>query len=142
MILTVTGGTKIQRQLVEEIANFVHAKLMPRQHNIEVNVELVRNLNEKEGAFGWCTDEGDKEYTVTIDSSSQISAMLQTVAHEMVHVKQYARNELKQLARQPMYRWKNEYLPLETPYYDQPWEKEAYELEEELYKEWSNTRNG
>ena len=132
--VNVTGGNKIKRELVEELARFVHAKLMPRKA-VEVNIDI----GDYE-VFGLCGQIDDYEYEIELKDTS-VTQMLITLAHEMVHVKQYARNELKQLVRQPMYRWKKEYLPLDTPYFDQPWEKEAYDLEEKLYDEWSNTRN-
>lgn len=137
MELTVIGSTKKVRAEVEAIAYFVHQKLMPRQRNIEVTIELVRNLSEKEGALGWCMDEGDKEYTVTVDSSLDLPTLLQTVAHEMVHVKQYARGEHAQLAR-GVFRWKRRYYSLDTDYDKQPWEKEAYKLEGPLFEEFTS----
>jgi len=132
--LNVIGGNKKKRELVEELATFVHAKLMPRKY-VEVNIEI----GDFE-TYGLCGQIDEVEYDIELKDTN-VTQMLITLAHEMVHVKQYARNELKQLVRQPMYRWKKEYLPLDTPYADQPWEKEAYALEQELYDEWSNTRN-
>lgn len=132
--VNVIGGNKIKRERVEELARFVHAKLMPRKA-VEVNIEIGDF-----DTFGLCGQIDDYEYEIELKDTN-ITQMLITLAHEMVHVKQYARNELRQLVRQPMYRWKKEYLPLDTPYFDQPWEKEAYALEEQLYNEWSATRN-
>ena len=37
--VNVTGGNKIKRELVEELARFVHAKLMPRKA-VEVNIDI------------------------------------------------------------------------------------------------------
>ena len=139
MELIITGSTKKVREAVADVAYFVHKKLMPRQKNITVTIELKRNLAEKEGAFGWCMDEGDKEYTVTVDSSQDLPTLLQTVCHEMVHVKQYARGEHTQLAR-GVFRWKRRYYSLDTEYDKQPWEKEAFKLEGPLFEEYVNSK--
>jgi len=132
--LNVTGGNKLKRELVTELATFVHNKLMPRK-SVEVNIDI----GDYE-MFGLCGQIDDYEYEIELKDTDVVQ-MLITLAHEMVHVKQYARGELKQLVRQPLYRWKKEYLPLDTPYLEQPWEKEAYALEETLYDEFSASRN-
>jgi hypothetical protein len=57
-----------------------------------------------------------------------------TIAHELVHVKQYIRGELNAC----MSRWKGQKIPygprgaLKIPYRRQPWEVEAFEKEVEL----------
>ena len=42
----------------------------------------------------------------------------------MVHVKQYARNEMNDGIIKGRARWKNRYIPEDTNYWDLPWEKE------------------
>ena len=72
--------------------------------------------------------------------------MFKTLAHEMVHLKQYAKNELgKEFSLTTkggvkiMTRWKNELWKAKTkecPYWDSPWEIEAYGREVGLYRRW------
>ena len=50
----------------------------------------------------------------------------------MVHVKQYVRKEL--FSEVNFYKTREEYLNL-------PWEVEAYEKQEILYKKWLSTQN-
>ena len=58
----------------------------------------------------------------------EYSDMMKTLAHEMVHAKQYLRGELNGYSNS----WKGKRL--KTYEYDnQPWEKEAYKLEDKLY---------
>ena len=52
---------------------------------------------------------------------------MQTLAHEMVHAKQFLRKELDGNL------WKKRNYD-NVKYDDQPWEKEANRLEERLYK--------
>jgi hypothetical protein len=55
--------------------------------------------------------------------------MMQTLAHEMVHAKQYIRGELNGYNQS----WKGR-KPRNYKYENAPWEKEAYGREEELYQ--------
>jgi hypothetical protein len=59
---------------------------------------------------------------------------LETVAHEMVHVKQYARRELH-----PVYNmWCGKtYNPEKVSYWDLPWEIEAHGREVGLFIRWT-----
>jgi hypothetical protein len=52
---------------------------------------------------------------------------IKSICHEMVHIKQFIREEFVE-----------EVMDYETiaEYFNQPSEKEAYRMEEELYKEW------
>lgn len=54
--------------------------------------------------------------------------MMQTLAHEMVHAKQYLRGELNGWNQS----WKGK-KPRNYSYENAPWEKEAYAREEDLY---------
>lgn len=53
---------------------------------------------------------------------------LQILAHEMVHIKQYLRNEICD----NLDRWKTKRFKEEMDYLDQPWEKEAWRLQTKL----------
>ena len=58
--------------------------------------------------------------------------ILRTIAHEMVHLKQYCRRELNE----EMNRWMGKKVnPDEIPYLDRPWEIEAHKVGDNLYEE-------
>ena len=60
---------------------------------------------------------------------------LKTLAHELVHVRQYVRNELND----EMNTWKGRKIDSDSiPYDDQPWEVEANELGRLLYEQYTN----
>ena len=63
-----------------------------------------------------------------LDSSDKPDVILQNFAHEMVHVKQWARGELKDVMRgYSLCKWKGELVDTEkVEYYDTPWEIEAF----------------
>ena len=63
--------------------------------------------------------------------------MIQNLAHEMVHAKQYLKKELNMENR----KWKGRvYKSKENDPWDMklPWEKEAYKVEKVLYKNYIN----
>jgi len=80
-----------------------------------------------------------REFEIKLFQSKQRSKNIETLAHEMVHVKQFARGELRSAGMHPCsFRWMGEkYNTLD--YADDlslPWEVEAYSLEKELKTEY------
>ena len=57
----------------------------------------------------------------------------------MVHVKQYARNEMTDNAIKGVYRWRNRYIKENTSYSKLPWEREAYRKQRTLSKSYYNS---
>jgi hypothetical protein len=56
---------------------------------------------------------------------------METVAHEMVHVKQYAKGELTEQS------WQGKLINPKQEYWDQPWEIEAHGREVGLFIQWA-----
>ena len=50
---------------------------------------------------------------------------METIAHEMVHLKQYAKGELVDLSRCGSTRWQNNLVDSQTNYWDPSWEIEG-----------------
>jgi hypothetical protein len=87
------------------IVDDYNAKGMPRYFTVEVK----RDLNEEE--------------------------KLMSIAHELVHIRQYATGQLNE----EMTLWQGESVNSDLiPYLEQPWEIEAYELGDKLYKDYKN----
>jgi len=143
MQVSVCGGQKKQRELVESIAHFCADKLMSsRLHDkIDLNIKLSRSLMSKENIYGDVIWEDDdyrpKEFTMRVDTTPRMRLVLETVAHEMVHVKQYARNELKQLMAFNKHRFNGQYFDDNVNYWDRPWEIEAHGREVGLFVRWA-----
>lgn len=76
-----------------------------------------------------------REFTITINSKTGYRNTMITLAHEMVHVKQYATGELKDVLRgSAPQRWLNKpFHSKGVEYWDLPWEIEAYGREFGLY---------
>ena len=84
------------------------------------NLFVDRNMT----CTGLC--ESDDKRTFIIDVALY-SNWVTTLAHEMVHVKQFARGELNE----SLTKWKNKDCS-DKEYWDQPWEIEARKLQHEL----------
>ena len=77
-------------------------------------------------AWGYCI--GDLyDIEIQINRTIAFEDQMQTLAHEMVHAKQFLRGELDGNL------WKKRNYD-HIKYEDQPWEKEANKLEKKLYK--------
>jgi len=107
-------------------------------HRLYSKVLIVRFSTKLSGeAQGLCW--GDKRSHAEIDvartsdgETMTMENMMQTLAHELVHAKQYLRGELCGYTAA----WKGR-KPRNYKYENAPWEKEAYRLEEELFnKHW------
>lgn len=153
MRVTVSGKVtkKLSKQLVEASKFFADLLMDPRMvKNIILNLKLIKNLD----SCGYCEVASNgkpyRKFVLEILADSKEDP-LETLAHEMVHVKQYAKNELSddltlasRFANVPnaehLYtRWKGElWKPKgkEDPYFDSPWEIEAFGRGSGLYIRW------
>ena len=133
MLLHVKGSNKAVRKLVETATWFYTEKLMGKRlmAGLEITINLKKNLLAKTGKEGSAIWEDDgyrsREFTIELDSSVKIRELLITLAHELVHVKQWAKDEMYEYMEPHMVRFKGEKIHLkETDYWDYPWEIEAY----------------
>jgi hypothetical protein len=131
--------SNLSRSEIKEATNFFLSKLMSKR--LSNTLTLFIKFNDKKyGYSGLCTWLDDpirpKEFEINIRNDPE-DEQLSTLAHEMVHVKQYAKGELRDLLSKPdILVWKGaRRSTIETSsqeYLDFPWEKEAFGLEKEL----------
>ena len=94
MDIHVKGGSKSQKKYVKSMINFCAKKMMPRMKNLEFNVH-IKNFG-RDDSWGYCipTDYADanrpREFDIDINKQAKLRRLLETVAHEMVHAKQFA----------------------------------------------------
>ena len=100
MILHVKGSNKATRKLVELATWFYAEKLMGKRlmSGLEITIDLKKALLTEEGHEGTAIweDEGyrPKEFTISLDTTVNARNLLINLAHEMVHVKQWAKDEM------------------------------------------------
>ncbi len=88
--------------------------------------------NEAQGLCWGDKNEGFVEIDIARKSDGDelsYEQIMQTLAHEMVHAKQYLRGELNGWTNS----WKGK-KPRNYKYENAPWEREAYKLEKKLYE--------
>ena len=122
----VKGGTKDQKMLITHVAQFCINRLLPRFRTLDLNFHLWKGDDYADG-YMWQGDN-NRQYFIQIDKNVTLRQIIRTVCHEMVHVKQYVRGETDVASR----KWKSKTISATTEYYDLPWEKEAFRLQDEL----------
>ena len=133
MLVNIKGSNKKNRALVEMATWWYAEKLLGKRiiGNMKLNINLRRNLVSKEGCEGTAIWEDDfvrpREFTIELDTNFTIRDILITLAHEMVHVKQWAKGEMYEYSKPGMVRFhKTKFNMNEVDYWDYPWEIEAY----------------
>lgn len=91
--------------------------IVVRIHN-KINVGL-------HGVEGLCESVDNRTFIIDV---ALFTNWLSILAHEMVHVKQFAKGELDSALTQ----WKSNRYCENIEYWDQPWEKEARKLQHKL----------
>ena len=144
MMLSIEGYRKHNKALYLSVGNaalcygeILLGKRMAK--NIYLDIKLTKDLKKKEGAYGFCHIVDDslsrpREFMIELDASMRykFDQILTWLAHEMVHLKQFVRGELCDYETGRV-QWKSRTFG-RVHYDDQPWEKEAYRLEDELYE--------
>ena len=156
MLVTVSGYRSHSKRLVklmEDASEFFASKMMRKDlvENIDLEIIIAKDLAKKEGVqgslFGYCTILDDRlsrprEFQIEICAGKRITKMLLTLAHEMTHLKQFARKELRNYQNGSTTwcgkSWSSK-REKKIGHWKLPWEDEAYEKELELFMELVNT---
>ena len=134
MDVRVTGGSKFQREVAHKLIYWTIKQLkLTRMSSLDVHI-ILKKLR---GVDGECSmeDEEKRTFTIEADKTLGLRQLIMTLIHEMVHVKQFARNEMDDFPINGRQRWKSKTLPKSINYDDMPWEKEATRLQEKLTDE-------
>ena len=134
MLLHIKGSNKYNRKLIEAATWWYADKLMGKRlmSGLEIHINLRKNLIDKEDCEGTATWEDDycdrpKEFTIELDVTYSIRDALITLAHEMVHVKQWAKGEMYEYLKPGLVRFHKTKFDIDNiDYWDYPWEVEAF----------------
>lgn len=145
MIVTIDGLKKKHKITAEEVeycANWFAEKLMHGNlvKNLTINFSFIDQYAYK-GMAEHYEDENHRRprtFNINIRANMKRADILKTIAHEMVHVKQYAKGELSMYVFGKHHRWLDGEVPTSTSYWDHPWEIEAYGREIGLYERYKN----
>lgn len=117
-------------------ARFFADMIMTKRLSSTLDVEIVFRKKMDFQGYMECIDSEarPKDFSVSLRKNLTKKKALLTLAHEMVHVKQYARGELKYLWRAGHDKWNGKIVSRDTHYFDKPWEIEAFGRELGLYE--------
>jgi hypothetical protein len=132
---------KVCKQAVKFYTNFLLGKRLA--NNISIKL-IFNNKNLDKNIYGFCDWDCDKRnprnFIISIDPNLSKRMTLMVIAHEIVHVKQYARGELKDLMRLNKVKYLGKlYDEGKINYWVQPWEIEARDYEKLLHREFCKT---
>ena len=164
--ISVKGASKTRGLLkdIKDISNFCLHRLMQDRLANKISVDFViskeicdsEEFMGGEGTLGDCEWMDDayspKEFTIRIATYALKSGkkkpiklkkreILETVCHELVHVKQHAKKEHYFHQRKDLVKFKGKlYDTTKMEYWDFPWEIEAYGRERGLYGMWLESK--
>ena len=161
--ILVNGGSEEQRRLVHNITGWFCMKFFNRFKSYNIEIDLCKIEGNVQG---WALDIDKNCSHIEIDKRLKGDDFITCVLHELVHVKQQFKGELKELNGKANFaakKWKDEIhigvtcdsevgkskveairkTALDkgvyvTEYMNLPWEIEAYAMQETLLKEWKN----
>ena len=129
---------KICKKEVKEIVNFFGTHLLGPRLNKNITLEIIYRHDFKDDLYGLCGPvdwDEMRSFEMLLNPHIPKTKQINTLAHEMVHLKQFARGHLKQYVRGG-YRWMGKFVD-NLEYENLPWEKEANTKEAilmELYR--------
>jgi hypothetical protein len=121
------GGKAKERELAALVVDWCIKEMMPRIRTLDISLEFDGKIE----AYGYCMNEDFKgrEFTLTIKKGLSFYDLVSTIVHEMIHVKQYAKKELRDVNGKTKWKTKDH---SKTPYSKAPWELQAFRMEEKL----------
>lgn len=149
MIRIATYGkpTVVTPDLARQALRFFTERLMSKRmcSNLYVRLVFKDGMVKETGLEATCLWEDDnlrpREFTITVDSGLSRRKLLLSLAHEVVHIKQYATGQLRYFLRGPNCKWMGKaYDDTAVAYDELPWEVEAWNYEHRLYREFLDER--
>lgn len=140
MDISVSGlRSKKQKKILAQAVEFYASLLMTKRmaESIEVRVVLKNKLDDD--AEGLChfveKDVGYREFEIELTKHLPLENLLTNLAHEMVHLKQFATGELhSNMIPANITKWHGKPVnESRVCYWDLPWEIEAHGRERGLF---------
>lgn len=124
----VEGSTR-NRKFCEALMPSMLKQLGLTNSTAAVCVMIDDGFGTNEGTTVNLGIEGVDCYLVVLKPVRRLRELATCLAHEMVHVKQMAKGQLKSASRGAQ-TWMGKRYPAKTPYLDRPWEVEAFSRQE------------
>ena len=138
------GGSTTQKKYLRQITEFALPLMMSKRlaNTLEITFRIVPDLYSKHDIMGdaWTEDDGryPKDFVVRLDGKMPLRDFLETAAHELVHVKQWATNQMRDYSsRDKITAYNSKKInTTKVNYWDLPWEVEAHGREVGIFIRW------
>ena len=136
MLYLETTGYNYSKQRCQRIVNWFVRTHLPR-HKLVINIDHLGLM--RQGVFGWMwasdCDYRPREFEIEIHNRMTPENYTKTLMHELRHVYQHVKNQLKDKYNKRLWRGIDH---SDTAYAKQPWEKDATRMEEILYTKYTS----
>ena len=146
--ISIEGGSHRKKKLVKHAARWMLGYVLGNRlaNNIDLTIRFEEELRHTPifATVMW-EDCNHRPRVFDMEVCDYISdrMLMRVLSHEIVHIRQYATGDLKDLALHADYsKWKNKLVKTDghgrVRYWDLPWEIEARKEEKEIFREWRN----
>lgn len=134
MLTLYTSGYNYSKRRCEDIVTWFINKHFPK-HKLEIVVNHRGML--RDGAYGWVgvtdCDYRPRSFEIEVHNRMDPDHYTRTLLHELWHVYQHVTGVLKDKHGKRYWRGIDH---SQTDYEDQPWEQQAFQMEEVLFDEY------
>jgi len=130
MDIQVMARNSISKVLVENCLQLFRNELKLQNSRYSLIVVPERGMSVKDGIRGSVFKLGPTVIGMSIDTALDTDRLIIALAHEMIHVKQYARGQITHGKNLNSKFWMGK--KFRGHYYDLPWEVEAFSKERVL----------
>jgi hypothetical protein len=130
MDIQVMARNSISKGLVENCLQFFRNELKLQNSRYSLIVVPERGMSVRDGIRGSVFKLGPTVIGMNIDTALDTERLIIALAHEMIHVKQYARGQITHGKNLNSKFWMGK--KFRGHYYDLPWEVEAFSKERVL----------
>jgi hypothetical protein len=132
MNIEVRSRSTSKREMVTKVCEFFAKELCLKTSRYQLTVFVEPHLKRDQHMKGMVAKIGDRDLAMFVDSSMNMQDTIECLAHEMVHVKQFARGQLSYDIKPTKTHtlWFGKRHPVDP--YESPWEIEAYSKEKVL----------
>jgi hypothetical protein len=128
MNIVVHSKSKGKQALVNATVHLYKQELKISNSTYTVEIQFKKGLANALGIKGNVCEIAPKHILMLLDSNLRGDRLFETLAHEMIHVKQYAKGQYKAVRTKRF--WMGQHVKAE--YYNRPWEIEAMAREKLL----------
>jgi hypothetical protein len=130
MEIEIAARASLTKTVIETCVELFKKELKLENSKYSLVILTDRGMSKRDGCRGSVFQVGPKALGMVIDTAMNIENLIITIAHEMVHVKQYARGQITHGKNLKSKFWMGQ--KIKSQYYDSPWEVEAYSRERVL----------